>query len=85
MSKKIGNKYAGPCHRCGQTVAAGEGVAIGTATGQRVLTGNGWRHVYQWRTEHLPQEWHGSPVSGRWVGGCPARVIDGAQVSGVAE
>lgn len=81
-ARKISNRYAAPCHRCGQTVAPGEGVAIGTATGQRTLTRDGWRHVYRWRTEHAPKLWHGSPVSGRWVGGCPIEITP-PQVSGV--
>jgi hypothetical protein len=51
------NKYAGSCHYCGQEVPAGKG---------QLWSGNdGWEVV------HLAMEWAGSPVSGRYVGGCP--------------
>lgn len=70
MSKTIANRFDAPCHKCGQIVPAGAGVAIGTPTGERKRTNRGWTWVYQWRTEHSPKTWHGSPVSGKWVGGC---------------
>ena len=53
------NKYAGDCVHCGETVPAGAGYI----TRDRG-TGRGWQ---VW---HRPCEWHGSPVSGRYVGGC---------------
>lgn len=51
------NKYAGPCHYCGQDVPAGQGQLWSSADG--------------WQVVHLEATWAGSPVSGRWVGGCP--------------
>ena len=52
------NKYAGPCHYCGAEVPAGKGqLWAGGADG--------------WQVVHLEATWAGSPVSGRWVGGCP--------------
>ena len=74
MSKTITNKRPGPCRICGETVPAGAGIAIGTPTGNRVNTGRGWRHTYHWETQHTPRTWHGSPVSGRFVGGCPDKI-----------
>lgn len=52
------NKYAGPCALCGAEVPAGDGLL------QRDGAGG-------WRVMHRPTVWHGSPVSGRYVGGCP--------------
>lgn len=60
IGKTIANKYAKPCHYCGQEVSEGAGIARFTPNG--------------WVTEHKPKEWHGSPVSGRWIGGCPETV-----------
>jgi hypothetical protein len=54
-----GNKYAGPCHLCGQTVPAGAGRLLRNVDGRRFVV------------IHAPSVWHGSPVSGRWAGGCP--------------
>jgi hypothetical protein len=51
------NKYDGTCEICGQPVPAGHG---------RVR-----RHHRTWYTSHLPRTWHGSPISGSWIGGCP--------------
>jgi hypothetical protein len=51
------NKHAGPCHYCGTEVPAGQGQLFGAAG--------------QWKAVHLPTRWHGSPVSGRYIGGCP--------------
>jgi hypothetical protein len=51
------NKYDAGCSVCGRTVPAGAGV----------LTGN--RDIgYQVR--HGDRTWVGSPVSGKWAGGC---------------
>ena len=52
-----GNKYAATCAKCGGELPAGSGVV--TFLGGR------------WIASHEPCRWHGSPVSGRWVGGCP--------------
>lgn len=51
------NKFAGPCHYCGTEVPAGKGQLFGVAG--------------EWKVVHLPARWHGSPVSGRYIGGCP--------------
>jgi hypothetical protein len=51
------NARPGPCHYCGVTVAAGEGQL--------------WRDAAGWAAVHLAAGWSGSPVSGRWIGGCP--------------
>lgn len=69
--KTVANRFDAPCYKCGEIVPAGTGVAIGITTGERKRTPRGWTHVYKWRTEHSPRSWHGSPVSGKWVGGCP--------------
>jgi hypothetical protein len=66
VSVTIGNKYAGTCDVCGREVPAGAGIAI---RGQRIGTRYG-KPRYAWAVRHRPKEWHGSPVSGRWVGGC---------------
>lgn len=52
-----GNKYPATCAKCGGDLPAGRGVV--TFLGGR------------WVPSHEPVQWHGSPVSGRWVGGCP--------------
>jgi hypothetical protein len=52
-----GNKYPGECWLCGQTVPALAGIAVYRSNG--------------WQIQHMPQKWHGSPVSGGWSGGCP--------------
>ena len=51
------NKYDAGCSRCGRLVPAGTGV----------LTGN--RDI-GYEVRHGDRTWHGSPVSGQWVGGC---------------
>lgn len=56
--RTITNRRPGDCHLCGQTVAAGTGLAE--------LRGR------TWTVRHRPQSWHGSPVSGRWIDGCPS-------------
>jgi hypothetical protein len=69
--KTIVNKYAKACKYCGQTVKAGKGVAR--------FNGN------TWDTLHTPQSWHGSPVSGSWIGGCPdATVVNRVDTGGHA-
>jgi hypothetical protein len=51
------NKYDGGCSTCGRLVPAGTGVLTGSrASGYTV--------------RHLERRWIGSPVSGKWVGGC---------------
>jgi hypothetical protein len=53
------NTYAGTCISCGLAVAAGAGILTGSkATGYTV--------------RHAPATWHGSPISGGYVNGCPA-------------
>jgi hypothetical protein len=51
------NKYDAGCGRCGRLVKAGTGV----------LTGN---RDQGYEVRHSDPRWVGSPVSGRWVGGC---------------
>lgn len=61
------NKYAGPCHYCQQEVPAGKGQLYSGDAG--------------WEVIHLAMTWAGSPVSGRYVGGCPGEAAaknDGA-------
>jgi hypothetical protein len=53
------NKYAGECTYCHETVPA----MAGLLDRDRV-TG-------AWQVRHRSAEWHGSPVSGRYIGGCP--------------
>jgi hypothetical protein len=55
-----GNKYGGTCETCGGDVPAHTGIVVLTPAG--------------WRVKHAPVTWHGSPVSGGWVGGCPRPV-----------
>ncbi len=52
------NKFAGPCAACGLEVRAGNG----QLTGSREAG---------WKVTHRPASWHGSPVSGQYVNGCP--------------
>lgn len=52
------NQFAGDCATCGAPVPAGAGVLAG-------FPGN-------WTVTHRPASWSGSPVSGWYVGGCPA-------------
>ena len=52
-----GNKYDAGCSTCGRTVPAGQGI----------LTGN---RDQGYRVRHSDRRWHGSPVSGKWIGGC---------------
>lgn len=53
------NKYAAECVYCHSQVPAHAGL----------LTRD--RATGRWQVKHRPTEWHGSPVSGRYVGGCP--------------
>ena len=53
------NARPGECRSCGVEVPAGAGQL--------------WREESgAWSVIHSLAEWHGSPVSGRYVGGCPA-------------
>jgi len=53
------NARPGECRSCGEMVPAGAGQL--------------WREESgAWSVIHSLAEWHGSPVSGRYVGGCPA-------------
>lgn len=61
-----GNKYAGKCYLCGGHVPANTGVLYRNVGGLR------------YAVAHVPKSWHGSPVSGNWVGGCPDRDGSGA-------
>jgi len=51
------NKYDAGCSRCGRLVPAGTGI----------LTGN---RDLGYEVRYGDRKWHGSPVSGKWVGGC---------------
>jgi hypothetical protein len=51
------NKRSGTCAVCSQNVPVGVGVVTRVSGG--------------WRLTHSPKRWVGSPVSGRWVDGCP--------------
>lgn len=62
-----GNKYAGKCYLCGGHVPAGAGVLFRNVNGLR------------YAIAHRSAEWRGSPVSGKWVGGCPTVNKDGGQ------
>lgn len=55
------NRYPGECGECGETVAAGAGLAVSPPR-----RGMRWSVVH---TACLPTEsrWVGSPISGRWV------------------
>ena len=53
------NARPGDCRSCGVEVPAGAGQLWREASGA-------------WSVVHALAEWHGSPVSGRYVGGCPA-------------
>lgn len=62
------NKRPGPCHYCGAEVPANGGQLWRNADGS-------------WSAVHSESRWAGSPVSGRYVGGCPeetARLNNGA-------
>lgn len=53
------NARPGPCYRCDEIVPAGAGQL--------------WRKTDgTWEAIHASAEWHGSPVSGRYIYGCPA-------------
>lgn len=53
------NKRPGNCHYCAEEIPAGAGQL--------------WREDSgAWSVVHIRQEWTGSPVSGQYVGGCPA-------------
>jgi hypothetical protein len=53
------NRRPGACRECGEEIPAGAGQL--------------WRETSgDWSVVHLPMEWSGSPVSGHYVGGCPA-------------
>ena len=53
------NARPGPCHYCRQEIPAGAGQL--------------WREDSgAWSAVHMPAEWSGSPVSGRYIYGCPA-------------
>ena len=51
------NRYDAGCSTCGRTVPAGRGI----------LTGN---RDQGYAVRHPDRTWAGSPVSGKWVGGC---------------
>ena len=53
------NRRPGPCRSCGVIVPAGAGQLFREESGA-------------WSAVHVPASWHGSPVSGRYIGGCPA-------------
>jgi hypothetical protein len=53
------NRYAAACETCGGLVPALAGILTGGPTSGYVV-------------RHLAAVWAGSPVSGRWSGGCPA-------------
>lgn len=53
------NRYAGPCRYCGDEVPAGAGLLERD------------RASHRWTVQHLPATWAGSPVSGRYINGCP--------------
>jgi hypothetical protein len=52
------NQFPAPCQGCGQDVPGGQGEL--------------YRDGGQWRVKHRAASWHGSPVSGLYVNGCPA-------------
>jgi hypothetical protein len=59
------NKFSGECNLCGESVPAGEGIV------RCVRGGNTYsRTRAAWVVEHVPKRWVGSPISGRFVGGC---------------
>jgi hypothetical protein len=68
------NKYDASCSACGRLVPAGTGILTGSRD-----------QGYQVR--HRDARWIGSPVSGRWAGGCedaegqPAYAPGGARVT----
>jgi hypothetical protein len=77
MSAPRANKYFGVCALCGGDVPARAGL-LRKAREPRVNTYDGpgglRTSVSYWDVVHRPPEWVGSPVSGRWVGGCPEEV-----------
>jgi hypothetical protein len=50
------NKYAATGECCGTEVRPGEGIAV--------------KDGPSWSVSHKPARWTGSPVSGRYTGGC---------------
>lgn len=57
------NRRPGACRGCGEDVPAGAGEL--------------WREESgDWSVVHTLAEWMGSPVSGRYVGGCPKDAAD---------
>jgi hypothetical protein len=74
MSAARANKYPAPCAYCGEDVPARAGL-LRKAREPRVNTCDGpgglQVKVSYWEVTHRPPTWTGSPVSGRWVGGCP--------------
>jgi hypothetical protein len=53
------NRFAAPCSRgCGTEVPAGQGILAGGPNSG-------------WQVSHKAASWHGSPVSGRYINGCP--------------
>jgi hypothetical protein len=53
------NARPGPCRACGAEIPAGAGQLWHEESGA-------------WSVVHEPTTWAGSPVSGQYVGGCPA-------------
>jgi hypothetical protein len=64
--KPMSNTYAAVCASCGLEVRPHDGLLA--------------REAGDWTVRHIPQHWAGSPVSGRYVGGCEAARAD-AQAS----
>lgn len=54
----MANRRPGPCRVCGAEIPGGAGQLWFSSAGE-------------WSVIHTAREWRGSPVSGRWVGGCP--------------
>jgi len=52
------NRFASECASCGLTVPVGQGILSG--------------YSGHWTVTHRPASWHGSPVSGWYINGCPA-------------
>lgn len=61
------NRYTAPCTDCGHTVPAGQGILRNVAHRPE--------HP-RWKVTHVPVHWVGSPVSGKWAGGCPVPTGD---------
>jgi len=51
------NKFDGGCASCGRLVPAGTGVLTGSRDSGYII-------------RHRERRWIGSPVSGKWAGGC---------------